>query len=89
MTMSPDGGAPEVSAAVSLLPVRATVASMMRQLPWRRNAHRSPPSHCLWMTRPVGEWKVVTILCCALVAPAVHGEQRCLETWQRRAAHAA
>src|SRR5712692_2972284 len=34
--------------------------------------------------RPVGEWKVVTILCCALVTPAVRGEQRCLETWQRR-----
>ena len=33
---------------------------------------------------PVGEWKVVTILCCALVAPAMQGEQRCLETWQRR-----
>ena len=32
---------------------------------------------------PVGEWKVVTILCCALVAPTVQGEQRCLETWQR------
>src|SRR5262249_5223936 len=29
-------------------------------------------------------WKVVTILCCALVAPAVQGAQRCLETWQRR-----
>src|SRR5262249_2386637 len=33
---------------------------------------------------PAGEWKVVTVLCCALVAPAVQGEQRCLETWQRR-----
>jgi class 3 adenylate cyclase/predicted ATPase len=32
---------------------------------------------------PVGEWKVVTILCCTLVAPAVPGEPRCLETWQR------
>ena len=33
---------------------------------------------------PVGEWKVVTILCCALVTPAMQGEHRCLETWQRR-----
>jgi len=33
---------------------------------------------------PADEWKVVTILCCALVAPAIQGERRCLETWQRQ-----
>ena len=33
---------------------------------------------------PVGEWKVVTILCCALVTPGMQDERRCLETWQHR-----
>jgi len=33
---------------------------------------------------PVDEWKVVTVLCCALVASALQGERRCLETWQRQ-----
>src|SRR5262249_2589556 len=33
---------------------------------------------------PLGEWKVVTILCCALVAPAIQGQHRCLETWHRQ-----
>src|SRR5262245_33903743 len=30
----------------------------------------------------IGEWKVVTILCCALVFPARPGEHRYLERWQ-------
>ena len=85
VTMSPDGGAPEVSAAVSLLPVRATAAS--HDAPVALEAEcppQSPVPLSMDDALPVGEWKVVTILCCALVAPAVHGEQRCLETWQRR-----
>jgi predicted ATPase/DNA-binding winged helix-turn-helix (wHTH) protein/class 3 adenylate cyclase len=85
VTMSPGGGAPEVSAAVSLLPVPAAVAS--HEAPVALEAACSPQSPVplsIDDVLPVGEWKVVTILCCTLVAPAVQGEQRCLETWQRR-----
>jgi DNA-binding winged helix-turn-helix (wHTH) protein/class 3 adenylate cyclase/tetratricopeptide (TPR) repeat protein len=32
----------------------------------------------------VGEWKVVTIMCCAFIAPVGQGEPQCLETWTRR-----
>jgi predicted ATPase/class 3 adenylate cyclase len=85
VTMAPNGGAPEVSAAVSLLPECAAVAS--HEAPVALEAACPPQSPAplpIDDALPVGEWKVVTILCCVLAAPAVHGEQRCLETWQRR-----
>ena len=85
VTMSPDGGAPEGSAAVSLLPVRAAVASYDAPVALEAACPPQPPVPLpLDDALPVGEWKVVTILCCVLAAPAVQGEQRCLETWRRR-----
>ena len=85
VTMSPNGEAPEVSAAVALLPVPAATAS--HEVPVALEAAGPPPLPVplsIDDALPVGEWKVVTILWCVLVAPAVQGEQRCLETWHRR-----
>jgi len=85
VTVSPEGGAPEEAAAVSLMPVRAAVASHDAPVPQEAECPpQSPVPLSLDDVLPVGEWKVVTILCCALVAPAVQSEQRCLEIWQRR-----
>src|SRR5499427_8863037 len=63
VTMSPDGTAPEVSAAVSLLPARAAVA--YHDPPVVLEA-RCPPQSPVPLSMddalPVGEWKVVTLL---------------------------
>ena len=85
VTMSPDGEVRAASETVVMLPVRTNVS------------HHDPPVfpdavHQPQYTSPlsvdealsVDEWKVVTILCCALVAPAIQGAPRCLESWQRR-----
>src|SRR6266436_4931649 len=53
-----------------------------RPPPWTSSARRPPASPSLHEALPVDEWKVVTILWCALVVPAVPGAQRCLQTWQ-------
>src|SRR5215831_19007218 len=66
VTMSPDGGAHGATEAVSGLPAPAAVArhaalaslNALHPLP-------SSPSFALHDALPVGEWKVVTILCCA------------------------
>src|SRR5262249_30510781 len=83
--MSPDGEARKASEAVSLLPARADVPP---QAPPVALEAGCPPQSNVPLSGddalPIGEWKVVTILCCALVAPAMQGEPRCLETWQRR-----
>src|SRR5262249_55669346 len=82
---SPDGEARKASEAVSLLPARADVSS--HDPPVALEAGCPPQSNVPLSgddALPIGEWKVVTILCCALVAPAMQAEPRCLETWQRR-----
>ena len=84
-SVSPDGAAPAASEAVACLPAPANVPG--HDPPLARDAlyqpqYLSPLS--VDDAHPVGEWKVVTVLCCAVVTPAVQGEQRCLETWQRR-----
>jgi len=85
VTLSPDDGAPEVSASVALLPACAEAAGhnppMARDVVSQRQS-AVPPS--LDDAHPVDEWKVVTILCCALVVPAVQEEPQYLETWQCR-----
>src|SRR5712692_2721067 len=69
VTMSPDGGAPEVSTAVSLLPVRAAVASHDPPVALEVGGPpQSPVPLSMDDALPVGEWKVVTILCCTLGA---------------------
>jgi len=81
VTMVPDGGAHEACEAVALLPARAAVACP--DLPVALDAlcpQQSTVPLSVDDRFSVGEWKVVTILCCALVAPAY----RCLEAWQRR-----
>ncbi len=83
VTMSPDGGAYEATEAIAILPARAAVAGYAPSV--SLDALCLPQSSIPLSSTdmlPVGEWKVVTILCCALVAPAVQGEQRCLATWQ-------
>src|SRR4029434_3341184 len=85
VTMSPDAGVRQTSEAVACLQVPAEVAGA----DWLVGLEAGSPSlYPLSMsvsdTLPIDEWKVVTILSCALVAPAVQGAQRCLETWQRR-----
>src|SRR5262245_60341627 len=85
VTTSPDGGAHEAIEAVAVLPARTAV--IHHDLPASRDGF-CPPQSSLSLSShdvlPIDEWKVVTILCCALVTPAVQGEPRCLETWQRR-----
>src|SRR2546428_425471 len=81
-------GLPSRHTVLSLAPGWAVLASVCPQPPPASLDGLCPPLSSLPLSLndvlPVGEWKVVTILCCALVAPAVQGEQRCLETWQRR-----
>src|SRR5262249_7164394 len=79
VTTSPDGGAHEAIESVSVLPACTAVAH--HDLPASLDGLCLPPSS-LPLSRhdmlPIDEWKVVTILCCALVTPAVQGEPRCL-----------
>jgi len=85
VTLSPDSGAHGASEAVASLPARVAVAC--HAPPVVLDTLSSPQSTVLLSMDdacPVDEWKVVTILCCALVAPAIQGERRCLETWQRQ-----
>jgi DNA-binding winged helix-turn-helix (wHTH) protein/predicted ATPase len=85
VTMSPDSEARAASETVAVLPARADVSRPTLSV--SLEAVSQPQS-----TVPLsvddallgGEWKVVTILCCALVTPAMQGEHRCLESWQRR-----
>ena len=85
VTMAPEGGAPTATEAISVLPRPAAAAS---QAPPASLDVLGPPSSsvppALPEVLPVDEWKVVTILWCALVVPTVPGAQRCLQTWQRR-----
>src|SRR5262245_53946683 len=86
VTMAPDAGVRQTSEAVACLQVPAAVAvagadalvGLETGLP-----SLYPISLSVSDMLPIDEWKVVTILCCALVAPAMQGAQRCLETWQR------
>jgi DNA-binding winged helix-turn-helix (wHTH) protein/predicted ATPase len=85
VTLSPDREAHKASETVAMLPARADVAR--HDLPISLDAVYHPHYSVALSVDdalPVGEWKVVTILCCALVTPAMQGEHRCLETWQRR-----
>src|SRR2546426_185844 len=85
VTMAPDDGAPAAPEAVAGLSARAALAG------------QAPPASldasCLLQScvplvnhdpLPLDEWKVVTVLGCALVPPARQGTHRCLETWHRR-----
>src|SRR5262249_46286859 len=83
--MSPDDGAPEAPEVVAGRAARAARASQAP--PGSLAVSCLPPARHPLVPHaplPLGEWKVVTILCCALVPPAVQGAQRCLETWQRQ-----
>jgi class 3 adenylate cyclase/tetratricopeptide (TPR) repeat protein len=85
VTMSPDGGVHKASETIAMLPAGADVPR--HDLAVSLDAvyqpqYTVPPS--VEDALPVYEWKVVTVLCCALVTPAMQGEHRCLETWQRR-----
>src|SRR5262249_54649872 len=85
VTMAPDDGAPEAPEAVAGLATRAARAG--QALPGSLRASCLPPARGPLVphdTLPLGEWKVVTLLCCALVPPALPGKPRCLETWQRQ-----
>ena len=85
VTMSSDAGVRTASEAVARLPARADVSYHDPPVPLQAIS-QSPYTVPLSGDEafPVGEWKVVTVLCCALVSPAAQGEQRCLDTWQRR-----
>src|SRR4030095_8101810 len=83
--LSPDREAHKASETVAMLAARADVAR--HDLPLSLDAVYQPQYSVALSVDdalPVGEWKVVTILCCALVTPAMQDEHRCLETWQRR-----
>jgi len=83
--MSPDDGAPGAPEAVAGRAARAARAGQAP--PGSLDASCLLPARSslvLHDTLPLGEWKVVTILCCALVPPAIQGKPRCLETWQRQ-----
>jgi class 3 adenylate cyclase/tetratricopeptide (TPR) repeat protein len=85
VTMSSDGGGRAASEAVARLPARVDVS--YHDPPVSLQAVSPSPytvSLSVDEVLPVDEWKVVTILCCALVIPTAQGEQRCLETWQHR-----
>jgi predicted ATPase/DNA-binding winged helix-turn-helix (wHTH) protein/class 3 adenylate cyclase len=85
VTMSSDAGVRTASEAVARLPAHAGVS--YHDPPVSLQAiSQSPDTVPLSGDEafPVGEWKVVTVLCCTLVIPVAQGEQRCLETWQRR-----
>jgi len=85
VTMSPDGDTPAASEAVSPRLAPAAVASRAAPVPL---APAGPPPDPVPLSGadafPSCEWKVVTVLGCALVSPAGPGAPRCLETWQRR-----
>jgi class 3 adenylate cyclase len=83
--MSPEAGVRQASEAVAHRPAHAEVAGSDPPLALEAGSPSLyPVSLSVPDTLPIDEWKVVTILCGALVAPAVQGAQRCLETWQRR-----
>jgi len=85
VTLSPNDEARAASETVSILPVWADVS--YHDPPVSPDVVYQPQYTApLSMddALPVDEWKVVTVLCCALVSPAVQGEQRDLETWQRQ-----
>src|SRR5436190_1796756 len=75
--VSPNAGGHEATETVAVLPTRAALtrhappASLDALCPLPSSVPTS--SHDVL---PVGEWKVVTILCCALVPPAVQGAPR-------------
>ncbi|HEY5864913.1 MAG TPA: AAA family ATPase [Candidatus Tectomicrobia bacterium] len=85
VTLSPDGAAHQAPETVATLPARAHVSRHDLVVPLDEGYQpQATPPLSVDDAFPVGEWKVVTILYCALVTPARQGEQRCLETWQRR-----
>src|SRR5262249_31417109 len=84
VTMSPDAGGRQTSEAVACLQGPAAVAGADSLVDLVAGSPLLYPfSLSVSDMLPIDEWKVVTILCCALVAPALQGVQRCLETWQR------
>lgn len=74
------GGAPVVARAPT--PAEAFVYAPPMAL---AALHQPQPSVLLSVdeTQAVSEWKVVTVLCCALASPGVPSTPRYLETWQR------
>src|SRR5215468_1350122 len=85
VTMASEDGVRPASEDGVHLPARADVSSHAPPVSLQAVSQSSyivplPGDEAL----PVGEWKVVTVLCCTFVIPAAQGEQRCLDTWQRR-----
>src|SRR5262245_46563499 len=83
VTMSQDGEARAASEAVATLPPPVDVS--LYDPPVFLDALYQPQYTVPLSvddTLLIGEWKVVTILCCALVSPARPGEHRYLERWQ-------
>lgn len=85
VTLVPNDRTSEASRAVSTLPTSASVAS--EDVPVASDCVGQPQDtvpRSMDDRFPAGEWKVVTVLCCALVASRVQGKQRCLETLHSR-----
>src|SRR5438128_10689702 len=81
VTIAPDDGAPAATEAVAGLSAHAALAGQAP--PASLDASFLLQSGIPLLNHdplPVGEWKVVTILCCALVAPARQGKPGYLET---------
>src|SRR5215471_750221 len=80
VTMAPDDGAPAAPEASAGRAARAALAGQAP--PVSLDVPFLSPSRVPLVPPdplPLGEWKVVTILCCALVPPARPGKPRCLE----------